>query len=210
MPFHGGSIGFPGLPGPGSPGFGGPIGSPGGNTREALASRGDLIGLVGMMGENAALSFLRSWLGDNVANPIIRAWQALKASGGDTPPAVNCGPFQVMNPATQECELGIGEFPGSDAPTTPIMGRYGAGLIPGSKIIDRAVCLRGMQLGDDGICYNKSQITNKERMWPAGRRPLLTGGEMRSISIAARAAGRLARTSKRLQKIGLLKKTLRR
>jgi len=86
------------------------------------------------------------------------------------------------------------------------MGRYGAGLVPGSIIIDRAVCLKGMVLGDDGLCYNRAQISNKQREWPRGRRPLLTGGDMRAISIAAAAGARLERTAKRLQKIGLMKK----
>lgn len=102
------------------------------------------------------------------------------------------------------------------APTSPlgaqelvgeaIMGRYGAALVPGSRIIDRAVCLPGMQLGDDGLCYNKSQITNKQRMWPAGRKPLLSGGDMRAISIAARAGRRLEGATKRLQRMGMMKK----
>ena len=102
------------------------------------------------------------------------------------------------------------------APTSPLgasrlmgeatMGRYGAALIPGSQIVDRATCLRGMQLGNDGLCYNKGQITNKQRMWPAGRKPLLTGGQMNAISIAARAAKRLEVTTKRLQKMGMMKK----
>ena len=87
-----------------------------------------------------------------------------------------------------------------------VMGRYGAALTPGSMIIDRAVCLKGMQLADDGLCYNKSQISNKQRMWPAGRRPLLTGGDMRAISIASRAGRRLDLTTKRLQRLGMMKK----
>lgn len=87
-----------------------------------------------------------------------------------------------------------------------VMGRYGAALVPGSRIIDRAVCLRGMQLGDDGLCYNRGQIRNTQRMWPAGRKPLLTGGDMRAITVAATAGRRLERASKRLQKIGLMKK----
>ena len=87
-----------------------------------------------------------------------------------------------------------------------VMGRYGAALEPGSRIIDRAICLRGMQLGDDGLCYNKSQISNKQRMWPAGRKPLLTGGDMRAISTAARAGRRLDLATKRLQKMGMMKK----
>jgi len=104
--------------------------------------------------------------------------------------------------------------PGGDPALTPqfggaggsVMGRYGAALSPGSRMIDRAECLRGMVLGDDGLCYNRSQITNKERMWPRGRRPLLTGGDMRAISTAARAGKRLEGATKRLQKIGLMKK----
>lgn len=94
-------------------------------------------------------------------------------------------------------QFGVGEA---------VMGRYGAALEPGSQIIDRAICLRGMQLGDDGLCYNKSQITNKQRMWPAGRKPLLTGGDMRAISIAARAGRRLEGATKRLQRLGMMKK----
>lgn len=90
------------------------------------------------------------------------------------------------------------------------MGQYGAALIPGSHIIDRAVCPRGTQLGNDGLCYNKSQITNKQRMWPAGRKPLLTGGDMRAISTAARAGRRMELATKRLQKMGMMRKPARR
>ena len=91
-----------------------------------------------------------------------------------------------------------------------VMGRYGAALQPGSKIIDRALCLPGMVLAKDGLCYNRSQIKNSERMWPRGRKPLLTGGEMRAISVASRAAGRLTRTAVKLQEIGLIKKPVAR
>jgi len=97
---------------------------------------------------------------------------------------------------------GVGVVPVGEA----VMGRYGAGLRPGSMVIDRAVCLKGMQLGDDGLCYNRSQISNKQRMWPAGRKPLLSGGDMRAISIAARAGRRLEGATKRLQRLGMMKK----
>jgi len=117
-----------------------------------------------------------------------------------------------LDPVTNRCVRPFaGSRPGPD-PTMftgvgdAVMGQYGAGLEPGSRIIDRAVCLRGMVLGDDGICYNRSQISNRERMWPKGRRPLLTGGDMRAISTAARAGKRLEGATKRLQKIGLMKK----
>jgi len=94
-------------------------------------------------------------------------------------------------------QFGVGEA---------VMGRYGAALEPGSQIVDRAICLRGMQLGNDGLCYNKGQISNKQRMWPAGRKPLLTGGDMRAISTAARAGRRMELATKRLQRMGMMKK----
>ena len=82
-----------------------------------------------------------------------------------------------------------------------------AGLVTGIGRIEGTLC---MVVANDGLCYNRSQISNKERMWPRGRRPLLTGGEMRAISIASRAAGRLTRTAVRLQDIGLIKKPVAR
>lgn len=91
-----------------------------------------------------------------------------------------------------------------------VMGQYGAAMVPGSMIVDRAICLKGMVVGSDGMCYNKSQISNKERMWPRGRRPLLTGGDMRAISIAARASARMTRTAVRLQDLGMIKKPIAR
>jgi len=116
-------------------------------------------------------------------------------------------PFRI-DPVDGKCRLFIGEQGGPD--DTPvgeaIMGQYGAGLVPGAMAISRAVCLKGMQLGNDGVCYNKSQISNKQRMWPAGRKPLLTGGDMRAISIAARAGTRMDRATTRLRKLGMMKK----
>lgn len=127
-----------------------------------------------------------------------------------------CPPLMKRDPVDGRCKFFLGDRPGPDTrpleigPGTPVgdavMGRYGAGLEPGSQIVDRAVCLRGMVLGNDGVCYNRSQIRNTERMWPKGRRPLLTGGDMRAISTAARAGRRLEGATKRLQKIGLMKK----
>jgi len=112
-----------------------------------------------------------------------------------------CPPGMRPDFQTGQCEAAGGQAVGE-----AIMGRYGAGLLPGSMIIDRAVCLKGMQLGDDGVCYNKSQISNKQRAWPAGRKPLLSGGDMRAISTAARAGRRLEGATKRLQRMGMMKK----
>jgi len=117
-------------------------------------------------------------------------------------------PGMRRDPRTGDCRFFLGDQSGRDDQPIgdAVMGRYGAAEVPGSRVIDRAICRRGMVLGDDGFCYNKSQIKNADRQWPRGRRPLLTGGDMRAISIAATAGRRLERTTKRLQKIGLMKK----
>ena len=100
-----------------------------------------------------------------------------------------------------EIPFGEGTPPGA-----PVMGQYGAGVIPGSRIINRAVCWRGMVLGNDGLCYSRKQIRNSDREWPRGARPLGTPGEMRALRIADQFAGRMDRTNERLQTLGLLKK----
>ena len=119
-------------------------------------------------------------------------------------------PFR-RDPGTGKCKIFVGERAGPNGGREvgeAVMGRYGAGLEPGIMTIDRAVCLPGMQLGDDGLCYNKGQISNKQRMWPRGRRPLLTGGQMRAISMAASAAKSVQGATKRLQDLGMLKKPM--
>jgi len=118
-------------------------------------------------------------------------------------------PGMRRDPRTGNCAFFIGDQTGrDDSPVgEAIMGRFGAGYMPGSMVVDRAVCLPGDVVGQDGLCYPKSCLKNTERAWPAGRRPLLTGGEMRAISTASRAAGRLTRTHKRLEKMGMLAKT---
>jgi len=140
-------------------------------------------------------------------------------------PGTRCDPPSRINPRTGRCETptrGVGGaiarfLPGGKTGFEPrttafagpvgdaVMGRYGAALQPGIMEIARSVCLRGMTLGDDGLCYNKSQISNKQRMWPRGRRPLLTGGDMRAIGIASRAGARLDRTTTRLRALGMMK-----
>ena len=139
------------------------------------------------------------------------------------PAETPCRPGFQRDPATGRCLrptpgiIGRGQrfIPGGAtgfepaAERTPVgdavMGRYGAALEPGVMVIERSVCLPGMNLGDDGLCYNKGAITNKQRQWPRGRRPLLTGGDMRAIGIAARAGSKLDRTTKRLRSLGMMK-----
>jgi len=87
-----------------------------------------------------------------------------------------------------------------------VMGQFGAALEPGIRTMDTRVCPRGTVLGVDGLCYNHRDIKNSERAWPRGRRPLLTGGDMRCISVAASAAKKLERKTKQLQSLGMMKK----
>jgi len=125
--------------------------------------------------------------------------------------------IQKRDPITGKCVSAfIGTLPGIDDPTTrmevgeAVMGRFGAAYMPGSKIVDRAICLPGDVVGADGLCYPKRSLRNSERAWPKGRRPLLTGGEMRAISVASRAANRVTRTAVRLQEMGLIQKPVAR
>ena len=66
-------------------------------------------------------------------------------------------------------------------------------------------CTKGHVLGDDGICYKKPLAASK-RMWPPGRKPLLTGGDLNAIAKASRAATAMKKQQKRLQKWGMLQK----
>lgn len=86
------------------------------------------------------------------------------------------------------------------------MGRFGAGLIPASTDVRTRRCPRGAVLAVDGLCYNRRDLRKSDRMWPPGRKPLLTGGDLNAISRATRAARRIETQTKRLQKLGLLAK----
>lgn len=140
-------------------------------------------------------------------------------------PGTQCRLPAVINPSTGLCrvpkkgiraigerffpggETGFGEeFAGGSPVGDAVMGQFGAALMPGIMQIERSVCLPGMQLAKDGLCYDKRAITNRQRMWPRGRPPLLTGGDMRAIAIATRAGSKLERTTKRLRTLGMMKK----
>ena len=114
-----------------------------------------------------------------------------------------CPPPLKRNPATGNCIFpksprGAEVFGGN-----VIDGQYGAGYVAGSRIVDVAQCPRGTVLGKDGICY--ANLANKNRLYPRGRRPLLTGGDMRAISRARTAGNRLANAKSDLIAIGMLK-----
>ena len=112
------------------------------------------------------------------------------------------GPPTPVTAAFRE-DLGLAADP---AAGVPVMGRFGAGTEPSVFMTDTRRCPRRSVLGVDGICYNKGDLRNSDRFWPRGRRPLLTGGEMRAISTASSAAKKLQRKQKQLESLGLLKR----
>lgn len=95
------------------------------------------------------------------------------------------------------------------APTTggvavPMIGASAVAPFRETQVVRR--CGRGSVLAIDGLCYDRKLLRKDQRMWPPGRKPLLTGGDLNAISRAARAAGRMKTQQKRLQKLGLLPK----
>jgi len=178
----------------------------GGGLKGVLRVGGQLPGPLGQLSRTASRALVPRTQTARVTVASERekeAGRAAKVGGSRAPcdfPMVRDTAGRCRTPTSGEFggpQFGVGEA---------VNGQYGAALEPGSMIVDRAVCLRGMQLGNDGLCYNKSQISNKQRMWPAGRKPLLSGGDMRAISIAARAGRRLEGATKRLQRLGMMKK----
>lgn len=108
-----------------------------------------------------------------------------------------------------------GALPGGDEFTSfddgggaAVMGRYGRAMAPVIRMAETRDCLPGMVLGDDNLCYDtgKGGITNKQRKYPRGTRPLGTPGEMAALNKAAKFGKRMETTVKKMQKIGVLKK----
>jgi len=60
----------------------------------------------------------------------------------------------------------------------PAMMPFQVGTINGGPILR---CPSGAVLGKDNLCYMKGSIPNQHRKWPRGTRPLLTGGEMKTL-----------------------------
>lgn len=153
--------------------------------------------------------------GTDLSIPRLTSPPLSRAAAGTGAPAGCILPWRWSR-IQQRCAIFVGKDVGPNGdggdgvrPRGPVgdavMGQFGAALEPGVMQIERSVCLAGMQLAKDGLCYNKGAITNSQRMWPRGRRPLLTGGDMRAISIAARAGAKLDRTTKRLRSLGMMK-----
>jgi len=84
--------------------------------------------------------------------------------------------------------------------------RMAGGFAPVMVQSVRSDCGPQHVLGADGLCYPKRGFPNRDRMWPKGRAPLLTGGERNAITKASRAAKKIERTTKQLQRLGMIKK----
>ena len=125
---------------------------------------------------------------------------------------VRTGPCE--DPQLERDADGRCRFPGSPSgpPGEARKGRFGAGVEPTFVGTTVRKCPAGMVLGKGDqfsapLCYEKGAISNKERLWPVGTRPLLTGGEMAAIRKASTAKARVLRTAKRL---GIVKPAPRR
>ena len=135
-------------------------------------------------------------------------------------PTAGCPPGFFRDPRTFECvalrqpkQPGTRAFfervvPGGETGRTEfgeaVLGQFGAALEPGVRDMSTLVCPRGTVLGVDNLCYNRRDLKNSERKWPRGTRPLLTGGDMRAIRIASRAANKLQAKQKQLREMGML------
>ena len=154
----------------------------------------------------------RSSFGSRLTNILAPSFRA---------PTPACNPGFERDPATGRCKrsgiVGVAErfIPGGatgfqDGATAPGFVGSGGGNAPEERQTSVAVCLKGQVLGRDGLCYGKRSIKNADRMWPRGRRPLLTSGDLNAIATASRAATRVQTQTKRLQKLGMLKSPTRR
>jgi hypothetical protein len=122
-----------------------------------------------------------------------------------------CLPPLRRDPRTGDCRMFIGTQSGVDP--TPVgdavMGRFGPALVPGRKVIDEKTCLRGMVLGLDSLCYNSKgpgRISNKNRLWPKGAKPLGSPEQTRALRISAQFGRQFKTTQERLQKLGFVPK----
>ncbi len=127
-----------------------------------------------------------------------------------TGPGGRCeSPGEMRTRLAPSSVMGNGGIPRPEIPTLAVTGQFGAGFEASIISREMRLCPPKTVLGVDGVCYNRRDLRNDERAWPRGRRPLLTGGEMRAVSTASAAAKKLQRKQKQLQELGLLPKPQR-
>lgn len=127
------------------------------------------------------------------------------------PDAFTGGPFDAdctfpsrRDPVTGECKVFIGDEPGRDRPGGIGQSMHANGHrdhVPAIVSVRTRRCRKGSVLGKDGWCHPKSSITNKDREYPRGTRPLGTPGEMKAVTKASNFAKRLKTKQKQLKKV---------
>lgn len=188
-------------------------------SRLPARSRGTAISTGGFWSD-AQLAEARAHLGHaHSGGTPGHAWlsaemaTAARSSGLLPTPRSGCLiPGQRIDPVTGECKFFLGDEVGRDRGIVEgggvVMGRFGPAMIP--DVSARGFrCLAGMVLGRDDLCYNShgdNKISNRNRKWPRGRAPLLTGGEMNCITTASRVTGKIATKVKQLQDMGMMGK----
>ena len=101
--------------------------------------------------------------------------------------------FPLRRDPSGNCSLFIGDRPGSDDEFQATSGSFGMpAMMPISVQSQRLVCPSGMVLGRDELCYPRAVLRRDSRFrkWKPGARPILTGGERRSIQKAKRSIER--------------------
>jgi len=182
------------------------------------------LGVLPIPGANIIQTGLR-FFGGSGSRPSLRTFpeialpglpnvgSSLRLNGGTGNGAqpcqvCSCPPPLIYDPQRDIC-LSAKSGEGRDTFSgTAVVGRFGPAIVAESELREVSVCPTGMALGKDGLCYD--HLPNRDRKYPRGRRPLLTGGEMKCISRAASAGRKLARTRSDLTAIGMLKAPVRR
>lgn len=202
-------------PNPGLPGFGG-----GGLPDPIISAQGGITDILTSLGLNACKRVFPADLCEATAASLGFG----PGSGGSEPPSgdpaipglpdtgfAGCGAGQIRLPTGQCVDIepggatqGGGLFISEGE---VVKGRFGAAVQPMADERVTRRCPKGHVLADDNLCYDSRTLPKRFRKWVPARKPLLTGGDLNAISRASRAAGRMERQQKRLQKLGLLKKS---
>jgi len=160
--------------------------------------RGAIDPRLGPVTRGGPFASARSALRDRIARSSIAG-----GNGARPGPLTRPAPLPPFAASMAAAPLN-GEIPRPDIPTLAVTGQFGAGFEASIISREMRLCPPKTVLGVDGVCYNRRDLRNDERAWPRGRRPLLTGGEMRAVSTASAAAKKLQRKQKQLQELGLL------
>ena len=121
-----------------------------------------------------------------------------------------CFPPFRRDPLTGSCKIFAGTQSGPDPAPGVGVQVYDPGTGLGMmhhphapEVVDVRTrrCKRGHVLSWQGMCVSKKEIRNKDRMWPAPRRPLGTSGDLNAVSKAASFGRRLNNNRKRLKRL---------